>query len=204
MTDWPALDVRDTDRYGVFLRPDARTCEVLAHLHDLLRRQFGLVAAAVFPPHITLLGNIAVVRGEADLLARVGAAVAGHGPFEITNPGPALVCGALLCEVHTEPVGDPGPQRRDGAGRRSGTHRHRLPDRADRHRDVPGPPHGRGPGSCTATRPRGRGGRIRRRPAPGFSGLLHGADGQRVPVPQRHVARGVVAMTWSLLASWTP
>lgn len=95
----------DTVHYGIFLRPDAVTCRVTAHLHELLRRQFGLVAASVFPPHITLLGNVAFTGGEPDLFERIGHLAAATERFELPNPGPALLSGALLCDVHAPELG---------------------------------------------------------------------------------------------------
>lgn len=42
--------------YGVYLRPDAATCRAVGELTDVVRRQFGLVSASAFPPHVTLVG----------------------------------------------------------------------------------------------------------------------------------------------------
>jgi 2'-5' RNA ligase superfamily len=84
---WPRLDPRDTERYGVFVRPDPVTCRAQIELHTLVERQFGLLAGRVFPPHATLLGNIAITAGENDLLARVEALAGDHAPFTACNKG---------------------------------------------------------------------------------------------------------------------
>ena len=100
--EWPAHDARDTVRYGVFLRPDPATCAATAALHTLLRQQFGLVSAAVFPPHVTLLGNIAATTTEADLLARVAGVAARHTPVRIGHTGPGRWHRVLACDVHDD------------------------------------------------------------------------------------------------------
>ena len=87
INDWPKLDPRDTDRFGVFVRPDPITCRAQIELHTLVERQFGLVAGRVFPPHATLVGNIAVTAGEADLLERVTSVAGRHAPFTAHNRG---------------------------------------------------------------------------------------------------------------------
>lgn len=102
--DWPAHDARDTVRYGVFLRPDPTTCAATAALHTLLRQQFGLVSAAVFPPHVTLLGNIAVTGGETELLERVAAVAGRHAPVRLPHDGPRRWHRVIACDVHDETV----------------------------------------------------------------------------------------------------
>lgn len=100
--EWPAHDARDTVRYGVFLRPDAVTCAATAALHTLLRQQFGLVSAAVFPPHVTLLGNIALTTTEADLLDRVATVAGRHAPVRVDHDGPGRWHRVLACDVHDD------------------------------------------------------------------------------------------------------
>jgi 2'-5' RNA ligase len=97
---WPRLDPRDTDRYGVFVRPDAVTCRAQIELHNLIERQFDLIAGRVFPPHATLLGNVAVTAGEADLLERITDVARRHAPFTVHNPGLSRHGEGIAYDVH--------------------------------------------------------------------------------------------------------
>jgi len=106
-TGWPRLDPRDTDRYGVFVRPDPTTCRAQIELHTLLQHQFGLIAGRVFPPHATLLGNIAVTAGEADLLGRLTAVARRHAPFTMYNKGLSQYNEGIAYDVHELPGGAP-------------------------------------------------------------------------------------------------
>ena len=45
-------------RFGVFLRPDPKTCAAVTQITSQLRAQYGLVSAGAFPPHITLAGSL--------------------------------------------------------------------------------------------------------------------------------------------------
>lgn len=42
-------DDSDPYRYGIFLRPDARTCRAVTVVTDQIRAQYGLVSAGAFP-----------------------------------------------------------------------------------------------------------------------------------------------------------
>ena len=105
--EWARLDPRDTDRYGVFVRPDPITCRAQIELHTLLERQFGLIAGRVFPPHATLLGNIAVSAGEVDLLARIAAVAGRCAPFTVYNRGLTHTAQGIYYDVHGLPEGTP-------------------------------------------------------------------------------------------------
>ena len=48
-------------RFGVFLRPDPKTCAAVTQITSQLRAQYGLVSAGAFPPHITLAGSLPLV-----------------------------------------------------------------------------------------------------------------------------------------------
>lgn len=102
--EWPAHDARDTVRYGVFLRPDPASCAATAALHTLLRQQFGLVSAAVFPPHVTLLGNVALTGGEGVLLERVDEVAGRHAPVRVEHAGPRRWHRVIACDVHDAAV----------------------------------------------------------------------------------------------------
>lgn len=102
---WAPLDARHTDRYGVFFRPDARTCRTQIELHQILKHQFGLVSAGAFPPHATLLGNIGIHAAEQDLLDRVAQAVAHFPPITVHNGGLNRDGGGVAFGIHLLPDG---------------------------------------------------------------------------------------------------
>ncbi|SER95544.1 hypothetical protein SAMN05443377_1224 [Propionibacterium cyclohexanicum] len=74
-------------RYGIYLRPDPRTCWVQAQLNVLLYQQFGVVSAAAFPPHATLVGNLKTEATPDELVERVGDALRGVCAFPVFNKG---------------------------------------------------------------------------------------------------------------------
>jgi hypothetical protein len=74
-------------RYGVYLRPDAATCWAVTQITLALRKQFGLVSAAAFPPHATLIGNLATDISEDELVARLDPVLSSIRPFRIYNSG---------------------------------------------------------------------------------------------------------------------
>lgn len=86
-------------RYGVFLRPDPVTCAALSSVVTLLRHQFGLRSAAAFPPHVTILGSVAISAPPEELLKLIDPVLSGAGPIPIRNRGLAVVDGALVLDV---------------------------------------------------------------------------------------------------------
>lgn len=74
-------------RYGVYLRPDAATCWAVTQITDALRRQFGLVSAGTFPPHATLVGNLATKISEVQLVRCLDPVFEGIEPFAVYNSG---------------------------------------------------------------------------------------------------------------------
>lgn len=75
-------------RFGVYLRPSYAMSRAQAEVHDLLRRQFGLVAGSAFMPHVTIKGFF---RSDARLAAIVQAvedALVDRPPFTVVNNGP--------------------------------------------------------------------------------------------------------------------
>jgi hypothetical protein len=88
-------------RFGWHLRPSYAMCRAQAELHDLLERQYGLVAGGAFMPHATIKGFF---RSDASL-PEVGAAfdraVAGHAPFPVVNRGPIpFGRSSIVLDVH--------------------------------------------------------------------------------------------------------
>ena len=74
-------------RYGIFLRPDAATCWNVTQVTFALERQFGLVSAGAFPPHATLIGNLATDASENDLAGALETVFTGLRRFPVYNSG---------------------------------------------------------------------------------------------------------------------
>ncbi|MDF2992345.1 MAG: hypothetical protein K0S37_2859 [Microbacterium sp.] len=94
-------------RYGVYLRPDPLTCWVQAQINLALKQQYGLVSAAAFPPHATLVGNLRTDATVDDLATRIGDAVASQNTFTVHNKGFERVGDAYLYNVHEDGRGNP-------------------------------------------------------------------------------------------------
>lgn len=97
----------DGTRYGVFLRPDPVTCWVVSQLTTVLAQQFGLVSAAAFPPHATLVGNLATEATAAELVERLDPVFAAVRPFPVHNAGLVRLGDCFLFDVHTDGAGAP-------------------------------------------------------------------------------------------------
>ena len=65
-------------RYGWYLRPSYAMCRAQAEIHDLLRRQFGLVCGGVFMPHATVKGFFRSDASIPDIVAAFDTVVAGR------------------------------------------------------------------------------------------------------------------------------
>jgi hypothetical protein len=74
-------------RYGIFLRPDPATCWAVTQITYALRQQYGLVAAAIFAPHATLIGNLQPHVSESELIGILGNVFAGVRPITVYNSG---------------------------------------------------------------------------------------------------------------------
>jgi hypothetical protein len=74
-------------RYGIFLRPDPETCWAVTQITQALRQQYGLVAAAAFAPHATLIGNLQSRVSEEELIKTLDAVFAEVRPFPVYNTG---------------------------------------------------------------------------------------------------------------------
>lgn len=74
-------------RYGVFLRPDPATCWTVTQITTALRRQFGLVSAGAYPPHVTLVGNLATNASAEQLVAALEPVFRATSPFTVFNSG---------------------------------------------------------------------------------------------------------------------
>ena len=97
----------DEIRYGVFLRPDPRTCAAVTTIAGQLRAQYGLVSASRFPPHATLAGSLPLA-GDPDeardgLLAALDAVLDGVPPIPMVNAGIDWLGPGLVYDVHSLP-----------------------------------------------------------------------------------------------------
>lgn len=103
-----AFEGRDDVRFGVYLRPSYAMSGAQAAMHDLLRRQFGLVAGGAFMPHATLKGFF---RSDAPVAAIVGVVdgvMAGRQPFTVVNNGPVpFGRGGVALDVQHGEHGEP-------------------------------------------------------------------------------------------------
>ncbi len=87
-------------RYGVYLRPDPRTCWCVTQLTGQLRAQFGLVSAGSFPPHVTLVGSQRLTAGPGEVAAAVDRALAGRTAFDVHNAGIRPMDAGFVYDVH--------------------------------------------------------------------------------------------------------
>lgn len=82
-----------TIRYGIFLRPDPATCWAVTQITYALQQQYGLVAAAAFPPHATLIGNLQSKVPESELVSILDTVFNNAAPFPVYNHGVARTSG---------------------------------------------------------------------------------------------------------------
>ena len=96
-------------RFGVFLRPDPKTCAAVTQITDQLRAQYGLVSAGAFPPHITLAGNLPVIVPLAELMQLIGFVLRRLPAFSVHNLGVRRLADSTIAyDVSTL---DGGPNR---------------------------------------------------------------------------------------------
>ncbi len=74
-------------RFAFYLRPSAEMCRAQAEIHDLLERQYGLIAAGKFMPHATLKGTFEAIADEAEITRVLDRVVAGRQAFPVYNAG---------------------------------------------------------------------------------------------------------------------
>ena len=91
-------------RYGVFLIPDPQTCAAVTRITGQLRAQYGLVSAAAFPPHVTLVGSLPLAGDEAPALTALtdvlDDVLGSRTSFPVTNAGIGWLGGSLIYDVH--------------------------------------------------------------------------------------------------------
>ena len=98
----------DDVRYCVFLVPDPSTSAAVSTITGFVCSQFGLVSAARFPPHVTLVGSLPVAVGVDDLLNVVAEVTAAHPAFWVHNRGIIrLHEKVVVFDVHHDSAGQP-------------------------------------------------------------------------------------------------
>jgi 2'-5' RNA ligase len=74
-------------RYGIFLRPSPELARVSLRAYEVVTSQFGLTAAAKYPPHITVIGSIPLSGTEADLIDAIDKVMAGQRAIAVHIAG---------------------------------------------------------------------------------------------------------------------
>ena len=97
-------------RYGFYARPDFDFSRAQAEVHDLLRRQYGLISGGLFMPHATVKGFFVSDAQPAQMIERLDAALDGWEAFTAYNNG-VILMGAtgLVVSVRDLPDGSPNP-----------------------------------------------------------------------------------------------
>lgn len=90
----------DDLRYGVFLRPDARTSAAVTAITTFVRAQFGLVSAGAFPPHVTLAGSLPLAISEERLATLVADVAREFRPITVQNNGIARLGESVVFDIH--------------------------------------------------------------------------------------------------------
>lgn len=97
-------------RYGVYLRPDPATCMVVSQVTGLLARQFGIVSASAFPPHVTLAGSIRTQSTPADLVRMLEDTLRPVRSFVVRNSGLVSSNGGWAYNINDNEEGEPNGQ----------------------------------------------------------------------------------------------
>lgn len=92
--------------YGVYLRPDPLTCRAVVDLTDLLKRQFGIVSAAAFPPHATLAGAVPSGASTDELIDALNPVFASATALTMHNSGITRHNIAITFDVDKTLAGD--------------------------------------------------------------------------------------------------
>lgn len=109
-------DLGDPFRYGVYLRPDPRTCLAVTTVTGQLRAQYGFVSAGAFPPHATLVGSQHLGRDEDAIVTALDAVLADRSGFDVHNRGVRASGVGFVYDVHHRVDGSPNAELLDLAG----------------------------------------------------------------------------------------
>ena len=74
-------------RYGFYARPSLAFSRAQAEVHDLLRRQYGLLSGGLFMPHATVKGFFRSDSPVEDLISRLDHSLSDWTPFVAHNNG---------------------------------------------------------------------------------------------------------------------
>ncbi|MEJ7839513.1 MAG: 2'-5' RNA ligase family protein [Thermomicrobiales bacterium] len=111
MTWTHELEKNPEIKFGFYLRPSVEVCQSQAMVHDLLKRQYGLVAGGVFMPHATIKGFFRSDASLVEINAAFDRAVVGHSAIPIVNNG-VMASGrrGLALNVHQNEFGRTNPK----------------------------------------------------------------------------------------------
>lgn len=93
-------------RYGIFLRPDPATCLAVTQITQAVRQQFGFVAAEVFAPHATFLGNVRTDGTDEELVAVLDPVFGRVMPFPVYNRGVESEPGSVRYNINLDVTGE--------------------------------------------------------------------------------------------------
>jgi hypothetical protein len=108
--------VENQFRFGVFLRPDPKTCAAVTQITGHLRAQYGLISAGAFPPHVTLAGSLPVVVPLAELIQLIGFVLRRSPAFPVQNLGIRRLADSALAYDVSGVDGAPNRRLNDLAG----------------------------------------------------------------------------------------
>lgn len=106
MIDPETIEANPNISYGWYLRPSFEMSRDQSLMHELLRRQFGLIGGGAFMPHATLKGFFRSDAPVQDIQAAFDRAVVGHMPFTVYNGGPVgWGRGSIVIDIQKLPDG---------------------------------------------------------------------------------------------------
>jgi hypothetical protein len=108
--------VENQFRFGVFLRPDPKTCAAVTQITGQLRAQYGLISAGAFPPHVTLAGSLPVVVPLAELIQLIGFVLRRTRSLPVQNLGIRRLADAAIAYDVSALDGAPNRSLNDLAG----------------------------------------------------------------------------------------
>ncbi len=94
-------------RFGFYLRPSYAMCRAQGAMHELLKRQFGLITAGAFMPHATIKGFFRSDATVAAMKAAIDPVMSGRPSFTVVNNGPlAYGRGSIVLNVQQDEFGE--------------------------------------------------------------------------------------------------
>jgi 2'-5' RNA ligase len=94
-------------KFGFYLRPSLEVCRAQATIHDLLKRQYGLLAGGAFMPHATIKGFFRSDATLDEINAACDRATQGFAAVPIVNNGViAFGRGGIALNVHQDEFGE--------------------------------------------------------------------------------------------------